>query len=110
MQSSMVTFLTGINGQTSVAPRRACVPLCFRISIIFEATLIAWKAASSTEGIDPTNVTTVLLVSTPDETSNNEIPEILLISETIRSILFESRPSLKFGTHSTNCCIISIIN
>src|SRR5439155_1359353 len=38
--SSQLTLLTGMNGQTSVAPMRGCAPLCLRISINSDAFLI----------------------------------------------------------------------
>src|SRR5207237_7572199 len=98
--SSQLTLLTGMNGQTSVAPMRGCAPLCLRISINSDAFLIARNAASTAASGLPTNVTTVRLVLAPGSTSNSETPSTDSIASVICRITFWSRPSEKFGTHS----------
>ena len=60
-QSSVVTFLTGINGTTSIAPRRGCSPLWLRISIFSAAALQAFIAPSIMPFSPPAKVTTTLL-------------------------------------------------
>ena len=108
--SSMLMPLTGINGQTSVAPIRGCSPLCLLISITSAAFFIAKYAASITALGSPTKVTTVLLVAFPGSTSNNFTPSTVSITSVICLITARSWPSLKFGTHSIIwfilCCFI----
>ena len=103
--SSQLTLLTGMNGQTSVAPMRGCAPLCLRISINSVAFLIARNAASTAASGLPTNVTTVRFVLAPGSTSNSETPSTDAITSVICRMMFWSRPSEKFGTHSINFCM-----
>src|SRR6266404_295224 len=100
MVSSQLTLLTGMNGQTSVAPMRGCAPLCLRISMSSAAFFIPRQAASITASGLPTNVTTVRFVLAPGSTSSNETPSTDSIASVICRITFWSRPSEKFGTHS----------
>src|SRR5438132_4208314 len=103
--SSQLTLLTGMNGQTSVAPMRGCAPLCLRMSISSAAFLIARNAASTAASRFPTNVTTVRFVLAPGSTSSNETPPVDLMASVICRIIPSSRPSEKFGTHSTSSFI-----
>src|SRR2546421_42756 len=98
--SSQLTLLTGMNGQTSVAPIRGCAPLCLRMSINSAAFLIPRNAASTAASGFPTKVTTVRFVVAPGSTSSNETPSIDLIAPVICRMILSSRPSEKFGTHS----------
>src|SRR5436190_6921009 len=98
--SSQLTLLTGMNGQTSVAPMRGCAPLCLRISMSSAAFSIARNAAFTAASGFPTNVTTVRFVLAPGSTSSSETPSTDLIASVICRITSTSRPSEKFGTHS----------
>src|SRR5207248_9501576 len=69
------------------------------------AFLIARNAASTAESGLPTNVTTVRFVLAPGSTSNSETPSTDAIASVICRMMFWSRPSEKFGTHSINFCI-----
>ena len=101
-QSSIVTPSRGTNGHTSVAPMRGCAPVCRRMSMTSAARLMARNAASATAAGEPTKVTTVRLVSAPGSTSSSRTPAVDSITCVIASILSRSRPSEKFGTHSTS--------
>ena len=92
----------GMNGHTSVAPMRACAPLCFDISMTSAAVLIPRNAASETASGSPTNVTTVRFVSAPGSISRIVIPSTPEIASVMVLILAKSFPSLKLGTHSTS--------
>ena len=108
--SSKVIFEMGTNGQTSVAPKRGCAPLCLLISINSDAFLMSRKAASITGSGAPTKVMTVLFVAFPGSTSNKVTPSTVFTISEIALIFAASRPSLIFGTHSINCfCIIILI-
>src|SRR3954467_1938547 len=98
--SSQLTSLTGINGQTSVAPIRGCAPVCFRMSISSAAFWIPRKAASTAASGLPAKVTTVLFVLAPGSTFRSETPSTDSIAAVICRITSRSRPSEKFGTHS----------
>ncbi len=73
-QSSMLTPLTGMNGQTSVAPRRGCSPWWWRMSISSAAFFTTRNAASITASGSPAKVMTVRLVSRPGSTSSSFTP------------------------------------
>ena len=59
------------------------------------------NAASITPSGFPTKVMTVRFVASPGSMFSSFTPSTFLISPAIASITFLSRPSLKFGTHST---------
>ncbi len=99
-QSSMVTPSTGTKGQTSVAPMRGWAPVWPAMSMSWAARAMPAKAARSTASGDPTKVTTVRLVSAPGSTLSRVTPAASMAS-VICLILARSRPSEKFGTHST---------
>jgi len=63
---------------------------------------IARNAASPAASGAPMKVTTVRLVDSPGSTSRSFTPGVASISLVIAWILSRSRPSLKFGTHSTS--------
>ena len=101
--SSRVMPATGISGSTSVAPIRGCAPWCRRMSMSSPAFFTALKAASTTASGGPTKVTTVRLVASPGSTSSSFTPFVCFTTSVIWLITFMLRPSLKLGTHSTNC-------
>jgi len=100
--SSIVTPETGTSGQTSVAPIRGWAPWCVRMSISSAAFAIPANAPSTTASGSPTNVTTVRFVVAPGSTSSSLTPSTRAIAAVIASITARSRPSLKFGTHSSS--------
>ena len=93
----------GTKGQTSVAPKRGCSPICLLISISSDAFFINLKAASMTFFGSPTKVITVLLVAFPGSTSSNFTPSTVFTIFAIVLILLISLPSLILGTHSISC-------
>ncbi len=99
---SMVTPATGTRGQTSSAPMRGWAPWCLDMSMSSAPALAARKAASPTASSVPTNVNTVRFVSAPGSTSSRRTPFTPEIARAIASITDLSRPSEKFGTHSTS--------
>ena len=100
MHSSVVTPVTGTNGQTSVAPIRGCDPLCLLISISSEAFFIELNAAFLTASGEPIKVTTVRFISKPGSTSSSFTPSTFSISSVICFIISDRCPSEKLGTHS----------
>ncbi len=86
---------------------RGCAPLCLRISISSAAFLIPRKAASTAASGLPTKVTTVRFVVAPGSTSSSETPSVDLIASLICLMMFSSRPSEKFGTHSISFCMLN---
>jgi hypothetical protein len=80
---------------------RACAPVCVRMSITCAAIAMPAKAACSTAAREPTNVTTVRLVSAPGSTLSSVTPLTASMASVMRLIFARSRPSEKFGTHST---------
>src|SRR5262249_53547348 len=72
------------------------------MSIRDAAFSIAAYAARSTPSIVPTKVTTVRLVAAPASTSSSRTPSTARIADSMASRMPRSRPSLKFGTHSTS--------
>ncbi len=108
-QSSIVAPCIGTNGQTSVAPMRACSPRCFDMSISSAALRMARNAASTTASGGPAKVTTVRLVAWPGSTSSSAAFSVAAISPVMASITARSRPSLKLGTHSINIsCLLRL--
>ena len=99
---SMVTPETGTIGQTSSAPMRGCAPWCFDMSMSALAATAPWNAASATASGAPTKVYTVRFVSAPGSTSRRRTPLTPEIARAIASTTDLSRPSEKFGTHSTS--------
>ncbi len=99
-QSSMVAPDTGTNGQTSVAPKRACSPSCTDMSISSAAFCTARNAASATGSGSPMKVTTVRLVLSPGSTSSSSTPCTASTASVISLMTDMSRPSEKLGTHS----------
>ena len=93
----------GISGQTSVAPMRGCAPVWRDMSMSSPALRIARNAASQTATGSPTKVTTVRLVALPGSTLSSFTPSTDWISPVIWRMIAGSRPSLKFGTHSSSC-------
>ena len=91
-----------MNGTTSTAPILACSPECFDISIRSSAMRVPLIAASRTDSGGPTIVTTVRLKSAPISTSSSVIPSTATMASVIARIIDSSRPSEKFGTHSTS--------
>ena len=101
-QSAIVTPETGTKGQTSVAPMRLWAPLWARMSMTSAALAMARNAASRTASGGPMKVTTVRFVEAPGSTSRSFTPATASISAVMARIFSLSRPSLKFGTHSTS--------
>ena len=99
---SIVAPETGTSGQTSSAPMRGWAPRCFDMSISSLAATAPRNAASLTPSSAPTNVYTVRFVSAPGSTSSRRTPLTPEIARAIASITALSRPSEKFGTHSTS--------
>ncbi len=91
-----------MKGTTSIAPIRACSPVCFDISISSNATPVDFIAASKTASGPPTIVTTVRLKSAPMSTSSKLTPSTLVMEFMMASMTSLSLPSLKLGTHSIN--------
>ena len=105
--SSIVMPVTGTNGTTSVAPMRGCSPLCLVRSIRSVATRMAANAASTTAAGLPTNVNTERLCAVSLWTSSSCTPVTAVMVERNAPIVAASRPSEKFGTHSTSGAGIS---
>src|SRR5712691_11130313 len=101
-QSSMETPATGTNGQTSRAPMRGCSPWWRRMSMRACATRAAARAPSTTAAGSPTKVYTVRLVERPGSTSSSVQPRVRRTASPMASMVSRSRPSEKFGTHSTS--------
>src|SRR5580704_5060203 len=91
----------GINGTTSVAPIRGCAPECFVRSISSAALPTPRRAASATASGSPASVTTLRLWSASLSRSSKYTPGTSRMAAMMASILAASRPSEKFGTHST---------
>ena len=107
--SSSVIPLTGTSGRTSVAPIRGWAPWCFLISMSSPAFLTTLNAASTTARASPTKVTTVRFVASPESTSSSFTSSLLFMTSVIWLMMPISRPSLKFGTHSTIFLVFTIV-
>ena len=81
-QSCTLTSFWGTKGITSVAPIRGCCPWCRRISMVSEAFLHSWKAASSMAAGDPIRVKTQRLWLPSDWTSKSVQPGTLSATST----------------------------
>src|SRR3954447_2772774 len=60
------------------------------------------NAAPTACSMSATNVTTVRLCETSDETSRMDVPFVAAIASTIFATISGRLPSEKFGTHSTS--------
>src|ERR1035438_4862340 len=101
-QSSSVTPSMGTNGTTSAAPMRGCAPWCSVRSMSVAARSTERKAASATAAGGPAKVTTERLWSASEWRSNKTTSGTASMPWAMQSILAESRPSEKLGTHSTS--------
>src|SRR5580658_132643 len=98
-----------MNGTTSVAPMRGCAPVCRVRSISSAALPTARTAASATASGSPASVITLRLWSASLSCASTNTPGTSRIAVTMASTLAGSRPSEKFGTHSTSGFIWEIV-